>query len=353
MTSQAHRRLVIGTTTPKIRPGGIPSFIDTAKSLARYRNTVFLEWTESEGDRQLSLGRFNRRLLKRTLISQLRVLIAGQRFEEIEVHSIRTGLSALIFYRRKCIFFYHGPGFQEAAVEGAGRFRRLFLYLIENFFLSGLKGYLTASEAFKLRLRENHGVPLNLIEVMRPSTTLDRAEYADTIRQKLEEARKSGILHCIICRRLVQRVGVLEFLAEFAKIRELTNIQISIVGQGPLEDEVRQACSIDDRVVFLGALSDAERDEVYAQSLFNLVPTLHLEGLGMVIYEGIKYGTVPLSTTVGGMPELIDELRAGRYFNTIDTLVRSISLATVEKELARQDALAEMEKSANPLAVRA
>ena len=63
--------LVIGTTTPEIKPGGIPSFIQEVKSLPRYRDAVFLEWGAHEDGRQLSLGRFNRGLLMRTLVSQI------------------------------------------------------------------------------------------------------------------------------------------------------------------------------------------------------------------------------------------------------------------------------------------
>lgn len=329
-------RLVVGTTTPEIKPGGIPSFLTAAKNQPRYQFSVFVEWCAHESERQVSLGRFERNRFMRTLVSQLIVLRLAHKFNEIEVHSIRTGFTLLMFYRRKCIFFYHGPAFQEAAVEGAGPTTRLLLYFIENTLLSGLKGYKTASEAFRTRLRENHGVSFEKIEVVRPELAIDRPAYTKQLAAALDQARTTGVIQCVICRRLVQRVGILEFLDKLAQVPERQDILVTIVGQGPLEDEVREAAQRDARIAFLGSVPDNIRDEIYTKAIFNIVPTLHLEGLGMVIYEGAKFGAIPVVTNCGGMPELLDEIRIGKYFTGVTALIEGLTLEAAETDLARQ-----------------
>lgn len=332
--SAAGNRLVVGTTTPEVAPGGIPAFLADLKSHPRYQSSVFVEWSNRASDRHLSFGRFDASRLRRFVASQLRLLRLLSRFDEIEVHSLRTGLGAVLLCPQRCVFFYHGPGFQEAAVEGAGTWKRAMLFLIENALLPRVPTFRTASHAFKLRLRENHGIDLERITILRPRLEFTRSAYEAALRGKLAEAERTGIVTAVICRRLVQRVGVLEFLAEFRSSPEYTHVRLKIVGAGPLAGQTEEACSKDHRVEWLGAISDAERDAVYADAVFNIVPSLHLEGLGMVIYEGAMRGAIPLTLSCGGMPELIDELGIGKTFATTQALLSALSLETVHAELA-------------------
>jgi glycosyltransferase involved in cell wall biosynthesis len=128
-------------------------------------------------------------------------------------------------------------------------------------------------------------------------------------------------------------VGILEFLDEFRKAAEITNVQIDIVGHGPLETEIEKAVKNDDRVRYIGPVTDEERNQIYAYSAINIVPTVHLEGLGMVIYEGAQFGAMPLVTNCGGMPELIDELGVGRYFSSTRELIENLKIQTLRNEI--------------------
>ncbi|PLW68330.1 glycosyltransferase family 4 protein [Pseudohalioglobus lutimaris] len=329
------KKLVIGTSVPAVAPGGIPTFIGYLKKSDTYSDCHFLEWCDRESGSQLSLGDYSRNKFFRTIASQFKVLSVAHRYEEIEVHSIRTGLFALIFFRRKCSFFYHGPGFQEAAVEGSGELSVLRLYIVEALMLRNLRKYYTASRAFRRRLHENHGVPIRRIEVVRPQADFDRYRYGALVKKKFNSLDKNGIISCVICRRLVNRVGVIEFLEALRAIDLDEKVRVTIVGSGPLEDRVRSASTLDERVVFLGELTEAERDDVYSDSHFNVVPTLHLEGLGMVIYEGLKFGAIPLVTACDGMPELLEELEVGEYFENVKRLILAIDRSTIRRELNR------------------
>ena len=329
------KKLVIGTTTPDVAPGGIPAFIDNLKNSERYADCHFIEWCEVESSTQLSLGKFDRNKLFRTIISQIKILAVASKYKRIEVHSIRTGFLSLILFRSRCSFFYHGPGFQEAAVEGNSSFMVFRLYVVEALMLSGLSEYNTASYAFKKRLHENHGVPLEKIEVVRPRVHFDKVRYANLLKAKVDLLEGDGIINCIICRRLVFRVGIIGFLQAFRLTCNDTNIMISIVGAGPIASFVESEAGLDERVSFMGELSDIERDEVYRSAHFNIVPSAHLEGLGMVIYEGLDFGAVPLVTACGGMPEIVDELEVGEYFQCLESLIAAINLDTLSRELAK------------------
>jgi glycosyltransferase involved in cell wall biosynthesis len=318
------RKLVIGTTTPEVAPGGIPTFLSLMKGDADYSRATFMEWGPDPRS-PWSLGEFHRGKWARMLQAQWRVTWAARRFDLIEVHSIRTGLAALLLYRSKCSFFYHGPGFQEAAVEGASPLKVAVIYVFESVLLAGLQGYRTATQAFRRRLIENHGVPGNRIEVVRPKIEFDTQRIRTMLSAKLTLTRKNGLVRAVICRRMVRRVGIVEFLNAFRNVRG-QNVRIDVIGKGPISEEVEAICARDPRVHFHGAISDERRDEIYAAAVFNILPTVHLEGLGMAIYEGLRQGTIPLVSNCDGMPEVIEEIGWGRYFNDAHAIARAITL---------------------------
>lgn len=327
------RKLVIGTTTPEVAPGGIPTFLSLMKGNGDYALATFMEWDENTNS-LYSLGDFGQTKWRRTLQSQWRVIWAARKFERVEVHSIRTGFMALLLYRRKCCFFYHGPGFQEAAVEGGSPLKVTLIYIIEAAMLAGVPSYRTASKAFRRRLIENHGFSGERIEVVRPVIDFDPKRMETMLSNKLAMAVESKIVRAVICRRMVRRVGIIEFLNAFRQTGG-DNVRIDVIGKGPLSKEVADICALDHRVHFHGGVNDARRDEIYKAAIFNILPTLHLEGLGMAIYEGLRQGTIPLVTNCDGMPEVIEEIQFGRYFGDASGIARAINIEEAESQLSR------------------
>ncbi len=331
------RKLVIGTTTPEVAPGGIPTFLSLMKSNADYTLATFMEWC-GDPHSPNSLGDFRSSKWRRTLQSQWRVVWAARKFGSIEVHSIRTGFMALLLYRRKCCFFYHGPGFQEAAVEGASPLKVALIYLLEAAILSGVPSYRTASQAFRRRLIENHGFPTDCIEIVRPKIAFDVKSMKEVLASKIAMDRDSRIVRAVICRRMVRRVGIIEFLDAFREVGD-DNVRIDVIGKGPLSAEVAQVCARDPRVHFHGSICDGKRDEIYMRAIFNILPTLHLEGLGMAIYEGLRQGTIPLVTNCDGMPEVIEEIQWGRCFGDARAIARAINMKEAEFHLSQLERL--------------
>jgi len=332
----SNKRLIIGTTATTFKSGGIPSFINELKTRSDYQDSVFLEWNKSCKPNEINFGYITSNKFLKFIITQIKVFICCLKFRNIEVHSIRTGFIALILFKKKCSFFYHGPGFQEYAVEGASMITKIIIYIIESLCLSKLNKYFTASNFFKYRLRENHGIPLNNIFVIRPALSINRESYLLKLNEKLKKCRNTNIIKCIICRRLIQRVGILEFIDEFEKIENNQKFEINIVGHGPLSNEINLKCRNLKNVIFHGELSNESRDELYSDSLLNIVPSTHLEGLGMVILEGIKHGSMPLVTNCGGMPEYLNELNVGKVFDDSKGIVTNLDIDLIINELEKQ-----------------
>lgn len=106
-------------------------------------------------------------------------------------------------------------------------------------------------------------------------------------------------------------VGSLERDAEFAR---------------EIQAEVR-ARGLQDRIVFTGALDEAELAAHYNRADVFVLPTL-LETYGMAVADALAHGLPVISTTTGAIPELVGD-RAGLIVAPGDTLALRGALALV------------------------
>jgi glycosyltransferase involved in cell wall biosynthesis len=112
--------------------------------------------------------------------------------------------------------------------------------------------------------------------------------------------------------RLVPIKGVGCLLRALATLRHpFTHVQLEIAGAGPEEEALRHeaaALGVGDSVTFLGWQRDVwplvGRWDVFVQ------PSLD-EGFGMAALEAMAAGLPVVGTSVGGLPELIDDGRTG------------------------------------------
>lgn len=118
-------------------------------------------------------------------------------------------------------------------------------------------------------------------------------------------------INVIFVGRLVQQKRP-ELFVKLAKqlITELPTVQMNftIIGDGPLrfglEKLVKDNSALDDRIRFEGELSDMPA--VYSNSDI-LVLTSEFEGTPNVVLEAMAAGIPVVATSVGGVPEILDE----------------------------------------------
>ena len=95
-------------------------------------------------------------------------------------------------------------------------------------------------------------------------------------------------------------------------VHDFPNARLALVGDGPLEEELRcraRALAIERQVLFLGFRPDA-RDWMRAADLL-VLPSL-AEGASATVLEAMFEGCPVVATDVGGTRELLAEDQAGR-----------------------------------------
>jgi glycosyltransferase involved in cell wall biosynthesis len=89
------------------------------------------------------------------------------------------------------------------------------------------------------------------------------------------------------------------------------SILLLIAGKGPLQKELERHIhekSLSNHVRLLGFVPDEDLPLQYRAANMSVVPTISLEGFGLITLESLASGTPVLVTPVGGMPEPIRPL---------------------------------------------
>jgi len=106
--------------------------------------------------------------------------------------------------------------------------------------------------------------------------------------------------------RLTKIKGVHVLLAAF-KTLPYPHAQLRIAGEGSYEHTLRTLAQGDPRITFLGKKTQAELRTLYATSDLLAVPSIYYEILGNVILESMSCGTPVVASTIGGIPEIVQD----------------------------------------------
>jgi len=152
--------------------------------------------------------------------------------------------------------------------------------------------------------------------------SLDHLETMDDLRSRL--GLVEGVFYLCFAGSLVKRKGVRELINAFTAI-DRKDMRLLVLGDGPEAETLKAMSRGDSRVEFLGFRSNAS-EYIKASDLF-VLPSLY-EGLPNVIIEAMAVGTPVLSTSVSGIPELIENEVSGRLVPPSD--VHALRDAMVE-----------------------
>jgi glycosyltransferase involved in cell wall biosynthesis len=117
--------------------------------------------------------------------------------------------------------------------------------------------------------------------------------------------------------RLTPEKGVRTLLAAMALTE--APVSLAIVGDGPLESEVRSAAARDPRIRYLGRVSQEEVLELVGRSVALIFPSECYETFGRVAAEAFARGTPVVAARIGAILEIVDDGRTGVHFTPGDS----------------------------------
>lgn len=140
--------------------------------------------------------------------------------------------------------------------------------------------------------------------------------------------------------RLQREKGIYELLDAMAKLSlQFLNIRLFAGGDGNSKELTEHACrlGIIDKITFLGWVQGSRKADLLARATVFVLPSYN-EGLPVGILEAMAVGLPVISTTVGGIPDAVENGVEGLLIapRNVDALVAAIAKLLRNPELRQQ-----------------
>ncbi|HXZ07411.1 MAG TPA: glycosyltransferase family 4 protein [Paraburkholderia sp.] len=205
---------------------------------------------------------------------------------------------------------FQGPWADESHVEGADSLAQRAKHYLEQTVYARSSRLIVLSNAFGQILTSRYGIPAERIRVVPGCVDVEQFDLTiSAVEARLKLQLPLGRPIVLSVRRLVRRMG-LEDLIDAVKLlrRKEPEVLLLIAGKGRLESELKvriTEAGLDDNVKLLGFVPDGQLATVYRAADLSVVPTVALEGFGLITAESLASGTPVLVTPVGGLPEAV------------------------------------------------
>lgn len=275
--------------------------------------------------------------------STLRALLAERRPDLIASHfALYTyPILDLLPPDMPLVVHFHGPWALEGQVDSRWNPLTALKLRLERTVYQRGDQYIVLSDAFGDLLCQQYGVSPSLVEVVPGGVDADRFNLEQsplTLRRRLGWPTDRPIVLSV--RRLTHRMGLENLIDALHTVRDtVPDVLLMIAGKGPLRNELQariDGLGLSDHVRLLGFVPDSDLPAAYRAADVSIVPTVQLEGFGLITLESLASGTPVLVTPVGGLPEAVrslseDLVLAGSSTNHIargltDALTGTLSL---------------------------
>jgi glycosyltransferase involved in cell wall biosynthesis len=206
------------------------------------------------------------------------------------------------------VIHFQGPWADEGVIEGDHAWQRAIKYRIERAVYGRAARAIVLSHAFAALLTARYGFPADRIDVIPPGIDVRRFAIGATraeARARLGWPQDRPVV--VVVRRLVPRMGLEALIAAIEILRRsMPDVLLMVAGKGILRsrlDAQIAARGLEAHVKMLGFVADDDLPYVYRAADLSVVPSMALEGFGLIVAESLAAGTPSLVSPVGGLPE--------------------------------------------------
>jgi glycosyltransferase involved in cell wall biosynthesis len=169
------------------------------------------------------------------------------------------------------------------------------------------------SQFMRRRVIATHGIPSDRIVVI-PGATDPRVFAPVPSRRGPRAALNLPADRTVLftVRNLVRRMGLENFIDAIAASGAAGRGCVAVIGgEGPLRaalDARIRSRGLEDVVRLVGFIPESQLPQYFQAADLVVMPTLHLEGFGLVTVEALACGTPVLGTSVGAIPEILNQV---------------------------------------------
>lgn len=135
----------------------------------------------------------------------------------------------------------------------------------------------------------------------------------DKFKQPFSDGPKTKSI-LSVC-RLVEKKGIAYLIKALDLVRKKHDVRLHIVGSGPEERKLRELASrmgLNSSVDFYGNITDEQLVNLYVTSSIFVLPCIStasgdVDGIPVAIMEAMATGLPVISTTVSGIPEIVED----------------------------------------------
>jgi glycosyltransferase involved in cell wall biosynthesis len=250
------------------------------------------------------------------------------------LHNYRTICPKAVLYRdgqicekclgRKIAFpaVIHGC-YRESRVASAAVAMMLAYHWRTGIWTNYVDQYIVLSEHSKHKF-VGGGLPANKISVKPNFVRLDPGIGAG-----------SGN-YAIFVGRLSEEKGIQSLLNAWRILS--ADLQLKILGDGPLAGLVADAAEADNRIDWLGHQSMEAVNSLIGEAKFLIMPSVWYEPFGLSMIEAFAKGTPVIASRIGAMQEIVSHNETGFLYKTGDAgeLAKIAQLALDQPDLLRQ-----------------
>ena len=260
------------------------------------------------------------------------LILKNKQIDVVHIHGsdiISTTRKSLFFriakiFHKKIIYHFHGAFFYEQYIGGPWFIKKNARSVFEK-----SDHVVCLSESWKeiignIAPTAKITVIPNAVEV-----TVDRKTY---------DKKNRSQFNIVFLGKIGQRKGVFDLIKCVKNLKEQgIKIKLYIGGNGDvgkLHKEVEEK-KLGDVVSYLGWISRRQRDELFCITDLFVLPS-YAEGMPMSILEAMAFGLPVIATSVGGVPELVDDGETGLLFEPGNILDMELKIKKIyEDELLR------------------
>ena len=228
-------------------------------------------------------------------------------------HFAPYGLALVGLGAGRLVVHFHGPWSGESRAEGHGALSFALRRGIERFVYRRADACVVLSRAFGALLQREFGVRADRIHVIPGGVALER--FATLPSREAARTELGWTPHrptVLAVRRLVRRTGVDRLIDAVPALKaRVPDVQVMIAGEGVESSALAARVSrlgLGDVVRFLGRVPEEQLPLAYRAADITIVPSVALEGFGLIVPESLAAGTPVMVTPVGGLPETVQDL---------------------------------------------